>query len=81
MKNYEYAKESLKLCCNGEVTDPSAIKDLDSSSIMKIKSYLLECFVRLRSKIDIAEKWKAPIKGNKEKMKKEKAVNKLDNHL
>ena len=67
MKNSEHTKELLKLVCKEEETYPSAIKDLDFISIMKIKSDLLEFFVRVRVQEDLTEKWKVLTKVNENK--------------
>ena len=48
MKNSECIVKLLKFFYKEEETDPSTIKDLDFSAIMKIKSDFLEYFVRVR---------------------------------
>ena len=51
--------KTLKLFYKEEETDRSAMKYLDFSLIMKIKSDLLEYFVIMRVQEDLTEKWNA----------------------
>ena len=63
MKNSECVQEFLKLGSNDEESD-LVIKYLDFSTMVKMKSDLLECFVRVRVQEDLAQKWRSPAKGN-----------------
>ena len=81
MKNSECTKYLLKLCCKEKETNTSTIKDLDFSSIKKITSDMLECFLRVRVEEDLTDKWKFPAKGNGENLDKEKGVHRLYNHF
>ena len=72
MNNHECTKQLLKLFYKEEGTDPSTFKYLDFRSIMKIRYDLLDFFMRMRVQEDLADKWKDPTKGNKEKVKEGK---------
>lgn len=69
LMNSQCVEALLKVGNKEASSDPSVIKDLDLHTISKIKSKLLECFVRVRVQpADLTEKWKAPAKGNEKKI-------------